>query len=82
MSKVVARSFQVPAGDANTHKNVLWKRKFQKSGPINVPGHLNWSMVEYITQKFTSLQMGLKLKFYYEIIYMFVNQIFIWGYVF
>ena len=36
MSKILARSFQVLAGNANTHKNCLRKRKFQKSSTMNV----------------------------------------------
>ena len=44
MSKVEAVTIQVPAGNVNSHKNGLRKRKFQKIQPPGAykPGNWSW----------------------------------------
>ena len=42
MSKVEAGTNQVPAGNADSHKNGVRKRKFQKSSTSKVTGPENW----------------------------------------
>ena len=43
MSKVEAVTIQVPAGNVNSHKNGLRKRKFQKNSISRLLGPGNWS---------------------------------------